>query len=29
VKTLVESYQSPEVKEFVQKKFNGNIISAW
>jgi D-methionine transport system substrate-binding protein len=29
VKTLVESYQSPEVKEFVQKKFNGNIIAAW
>jgi D-methionine transport system substrate-binding protein len=29
VKTLVESYQSPEVKELVQKKFNGNIIAAW
>jgi D-methionine transport system substrate-binding protein len=29
VKTLVESYQSPEVKEFVQKKFNGNIIAGW
>ncbi|WP_420131723.1 MetQ/NlpA family ABC transporter substrate-binding protein [Rhodopseudomonas sp.] len=29
VKTLVESYQSPEVKEFIQKKFNGNIIAAW
>jgi D-methionine transport system substrate-binding protein len=29
VKTLVESYQSPEVKEFIEKKFNGNIIAAW
>lgn len=28
-KTLVESYQSPEVKAFIAKKFNGNIIAAW
>ncbi|NEW97996.1 MetQ/NlpA family ABC transporter substrate-binding protein [Rhodopseudomonas sp. BR0G17] len=29
VKTLVESYQSPEVKQFIATKFNGNILAAW
>ncbi|MCD0419878.1 MetQ/NlpA family ABC transporter substrate-binding protein [Rubrivivax sp. JA1024] len=29
VKALVDSYQSPEVKEFIEKKFSGNIIAAW
>lgn len=29
VKTLVESYQSPEVKAFVEKTFGGNIIAGW
>ena len=29
VKTLVESYQSPEVKAYVQKTFNNNVIVGW
>lgn len=29
VKKLVESYQSPEVKQFIETKFNGNILAAW
>jgi D-methionine transport system substrate-binding protein len=29
VKTLVESYQSPEVKAFIEKKFEGNVIAGW
>jgi D-methionine transport system substrate-binding protein len=29
VKTLVESYQSPQVKAFVEQKFNGNIVAGW
>lgn len=29
VKTLVESYQSPEVKQFIETKFEGNVIPIW
>jgi D-methionine transport system substrate-binding protein len=29
VKTLVESYQSPEVKAFIDEKFKGNIVAGW
>jgi D-methionine transport system substrate-binding protein len=29
VKTLVESYQSPEVKAFIEKTFAGNIVAGW
>lgn len=29
VKTLVESYKSPEVKAFIEKKFDGNVIAGW
>lgn len=29
VKTLVESYQTPEVKEFVLTKFKGAVLPAW
>ena len=29
VKTLVESYQSPEVKAFIETKFNNNVIVGW
>lgn len=29
VKTLVESYRSPEVRDFVAKTFKGNIITSW
>ncbi len=29
VKILVESYQSPEVKEFVLSKFKGAVLPAW
>ena len=29
VKVLVESYQSPEVKEFVLAKFKGAVLPAW
>jgi len=29
VKTLLESYQSPEVKEFVLAKFKGAVLPAW
>jgi D-methionine transport system substrate-binding protein len=29
VKTLVESYQSPEVKAFINKTYAGNIIAGW
>lgn len=29
VKTLVESYQTPEVKAFVQEKFKGAVVPAW
>jgi D-methionine transport system substrate-binding protein len=29
VKTLVESYKSPEVKAFIEKKFEGNVVAGW
>ncbi|EHS52646.1 lipoprotein, YaeC family [Rhizobium sp. PDO1-076] len=29
VKTLVESYKSPEVKAFIEKTFAGNIVAGW
>lgn len=29
VKTLIESYQTPEVKEFVLTKFKGAVLPAW
>lgn len=29
VKTLVESYQTPEVKEFVLTKFKGAVLPTW
>ncbi|KXG83915.1 D-methionine-binding lipoprotein MetQ precursor [Agrobacterium sp. DSM 25558] len=29
VKTLVESYQSPEVKTFILEKYNGTVIPSW
>ena len=29
VKTLVESYQSPEVKEFIATKFKGSVLATW
>ncbi|MCM2474974.1 MetQ/NlpA family ABC transporter substrate-binding protein [Rhizobium sp. CG5] len=29
VKTLVEAYKSPEVKAFIDKKFEGNVIAGW
>ena len=29
VKTLVESYQSPEVKAFILEKYNGTVIPSW
>jgi D-methionine transport system substrate-binding protein len=29
VKTLVESYRSPEVKKFVEEKFNGAVLTSW
>lgn len=29
VKTLVESYHSPEVKAFVQEKFKGTVLPSW
>ncbi|SMC94923.1 MetQ/NlpA family ABC transporter substrate-binding protein [Rhizobium sp. RU36D] len=29
VKTLVESYKSPEVKAFIEKTFSGNIVAGW
>lgn len=29
VKTLVESYQSPEIKEFIATKFKGAVLSTW
>ncbi|MET0969273.1 MAG: MetQ/NlpA family ABC transporter substrate-binding protein [Tardiphaga sp.] len=29
VKTLVESYQSPEVKEFIDTKFKGSVLATW
>ncbi|MBN7805556.1 MetQ/NlpA family ABC transporter substrate-binding protein [Agrobacterium rosae] len=29
VKTLVESYQSPEVKSFILEKYNGTVIPSW
>ncbi len=29
VKILVESYQTPEVKEFVLTKFKGAVLPAW
>jgi D-methionine transport system substrate-binding protein len=29
VKTLVESYRSPEVKAFVESKFQGAVLPAW
>nr|WP_315835598.1 MetQ/NlpA family ABC transporter substrate-binding protein [Bradyrhizobium prioritasuperba] len=29
VKTLVESYQTPEIKEFILTKFKGAVLPAW
>lgn len=29
VKTLVEAYQSPEVKAFVAEKFKGSVLAGW
>lgn len=29
VKTLVETYQSPEIKAFVAKRFKGNVLAGW
>jgi D-methionine transport system substrate-binding protein len=29
VKTLVESYQSPEIKDFIATKFKGAVLSTW
>ncbi|KMO43409.1 hypothetical protein VQ03_08340 [Methylobacterium tarhaniae] len=29
VKTLVESYRSPEVKAFIENKFGGAVITSW
>jgi D-methionine transport system substrate-binding protein len=29
VKTLVESYRSPEVKAFIEAKFQGSVLPAW
>jgi D-methionine transport system substrate-binding protein len=29
VKTLVDAYHSPEVKDFVQDKFKGAVVTAW
>ena len=29
VKTLVESYQTPEVKEFILAKFKGAVLPSW
>jgi D-methionine transport system substrate-binding protein len=29
VRTLVESYQSPEVKAFVESKFQGAVLTSW
>lgn len=29
VKTLAEAYRSPEVKDFIAKKFEGNVIVSW
>jgi D-methionine transport system substrate-binding protein len=29
VKTLVESYQSPEVKDFIATKFKGAVLATW
>jgi D-methionine transport system substrate-binding protein len=29
VKQLVESYHSPEVKQFVTEKFKGAVVTGW
>ena len=29
VKILVESYQSPEVKDFIATKFKGSVLATW
>lgn len=29
VKILVESYQTPEIKEFILTKFKGAVLPAW
>jgi D-methionine transport system substrate-binding protein len=29
VKTLVESYHTPEVKKFVEEKFKGSVLTSW
>lgn len=29
VKTLIEAYRSPEVKAFVEKTFDGNVVAGW
>jgi D-methionine transport system substrate-binding protein len=29
VKSLVDSYHSPEVKAFVEDKFQGSVLASW
>ncbi len=29
VKTLIEAYRSPEVKAFIEKTFDGNVVAGW
>ncbi|MDP3255637.1 MAG: MetQ/NlpA family ABC transporter substrate-binding protein [Bosea sp. (in: a-proteobacteria)] len=29
VKTLVETYQSPEIKTFIAERFKGNVLAGW
>ncbi|MBX9873210.1 MAG: metal ABC transporter substrate-binding protein, partial [Beijerinckiaceae bacterium] len=29
VRTLVETYQSPEIKAFVAERFKGNVLAGW
>jgi D-methionine transport system substrate-binding protein len=29
VKALVESYHTPEVKQFIEEKFKGSVLTSW
>ncbi|HEY0274838.1 MAG TPA: MetQ/NlpA family ABC transporter substrate-binding protein, partial [Paenirhodobacter sp.] len=29
VKTLVDSYHSPEVKSFIEDKYHGTVLTSW
>ena len=29
VKTLVEVYQQPEVKKFIEDKYKGSVLAGW